>query len=191
MNLSLANSLVKTLKYFNVSLRSFSLTSTVGIDDNNFDNQYFYKNIRYGYKQGRRNIRNLYGTRKTRANNSIQKLTRVRVVDNSALGTQAYHRYPRIIHCYSMYKHGGGKAGQMVLITIGGEKKKAFVVGQRQIMGHKMAKQDTNNVILLENDGNPTGTRITVPIPAWLRGHKPTRYNIQMSKIIAIAGRFV
>jgi large subunit ribosomal protein L14 len=45
---------------------------------------------------------------------------------------------------------------------------------------------DTNNIVLVEDNGAPTGTRIRAPIPSCLRGHKG-----DFSKILAIATKFV
>lgn len=120
---------------------------------------------------------------------AFQKLTRVRVVDNSKLALQAYHRYPRVIHVY--HKTGFGRVGDVVLLAIGGIMKKALIVGQKQPMGPMVARTDSNNVILIGDDGTPEGTRITVPIPAYLRSVQVWKERVQMSKVIAIAGRLV
>ncbi|MBN3309201.1 RM14 protein, partial [Amia calva] len=45
---------------------------------------------------------------------------------------------------------------------------------------------DSNNVVLLEDSGNPTGTRIKVPLPSHLR-----RLDGEYSKVLAIAPKFV
>ncbi|PIK41776.1 putative 39S ribosomal protein L14, mitochondrial [Apostichopus japonicus] len=109
--------------------------------------------------------------------------TRLRVVDNSALGASAIDRPPYCIHVYN--KKHVGKLGDTVLVAIKGEKKKALVVGVRRPGDNMTPRFDTNNIILLEDNGNPTGTRITVPIPSVLR--KRT----DLSKVFAIATKFV
>ncbi|XP_061084660.1 large ribosomal subunit protein uL14m isoform X2 [Conger conger] len=115
---------------------------------------------------------------------AIQKMTRVRVVDNSTLGTTYHHRAPKVIHVYN--KTGQGKVGDRVLLAIKGQKKKALIVGHK-MPGDRMAPRfDSNNVVLIEDNGNPTGTRIKVPIPTHLR-KKEGEY----SKVLAIAHRFV
>ena len=48
---------------------------------------------------------------------AVQKMTRVRVVDNSALGNTPYHRPPRCIQVYN--KTGVGRIGDKVLLAIG------------------------------------------------------------------------
>ncbi|XP_061545361.1 large ribosomal subunit protein uL14m-like isoform X3 [Phycodurus eques] len=111
-------------------------------------------------------------------------MTRVRVVDNSSLGNTPYHRPPRVIHVYT--KNGVGKVGDKVLLAIKGQK-------AALIVGHKMPGQpmnprfDSNNVVLIEENGNPTGTRIKVPIPTHLRKRMEGDY----SKVLAIASSFV
>lgn len=115
---------------------------------------------------------------------AIQKMTRVRVVDNSSLGNTPYHRAPRVIHVYT--KNGVGKVGDRVLLAIKGQKKKALIVGHK-MPGERMSPRfDSNNVVLIEDNGNPTGTRIKVPIPTHLRTMEG-----DYSKVLAIASSFV
>ncbi|XP_030011837.1 large ribosomal subunit protein uL14m [Sphaeramia orbicularis] len=115
---------------------------------------------------------------------AIQKMTRVRVVDNSSLGNTPYHRPPRVIHVYT--KNGVGKVGDRVLLAIKGQKKKALIVGHK-MPGERMTPRfDSNNVVLIEDNGNPTGTRIKVPIPTQLR-----KMEGDFSKVLAIANTFV
>lgn len=115
---------------------------------------------------------------------AIQKMSRVRVVDNSPLGNTPYHRPPRVIHVYT--KNGVGKVGDRVLLAIKGQKKKALIVGHK-MPGQRMTPRfDSNNVVLIEDNGNPTGTRIKVPIPTHLRAKEG-----EYSKLLAIATRFV
>ncbi|XP_041866114.1 39S ribosomal protein L14, mitochondrial isoform X2 [Melanotaenia boesemani] len=115
---------------------------------------------------------------------AIQKMTRVRVVDNSSLGTTPYHRPPRVIHVYT--KNGVGKVGDRVLLAIKGQKKKALIVGHKMPGDRMTPRFDSNNVVLIEDNGNPTGTRIKVPIPTHLR-----RMDGDYSKVLAIASSFV
>lgn len=93
---------------------------------------------------------------------AIQKMTRVRVVDNSALGNSAYHRAPRCIHVYN--KNGVGKVGDQILLAIKGQKKKALIVGHCMPGPRMTPRFDSNNVVLIEDNGNPVGTRIKTPI---------------------------
>ena len=155
-----------------------------------YDNQAFYDNVRFGYKGARSNIRNIDRNPAIFRKSAFQKLTRVRIVDNTSHAKLAWRRNPRVIQVYK--KNGFGNVGDMVLITVGGIMKRALIVGQRQNLGVLKARMDTNNVIILDNDGNPEGTRITVPIPAWLRGYNSqTKRPIAMSKVIALSSRFV
>ncbi|KAM9847791.1 large ribosomal subunit protein uL14m [Aulostomus maculatus] len=115
---------------------------------------------------------------------ALQKMTRVRVVDNSSLASFNHTRPPRVIHVYT--KSGVGKVGDKVLIAIKGEKKTALIVGQK-MPGKRMSPRfDSNNVVLIESSGNPTGTRIKVPIPTSLR-----QLEGEYSKVLAIASSFV
>ncbi|POI20175.1 hypothetical protein CIB84_016078 [Bambusicola thoracicus] len=115
---------------------------------------------------------------------AIQKLTRVRVVDNSALGNAPYHRPPKCIHVYN--KTGVGKVGDKILLAIKGEKKKALIVGHKMPGPHMTPRFDSNNVVLIEDNGNPLGTRIKTPIPYILRQREG-----EFSKVLAIARNFV
>uniref|UniRef100_UPI00358F9706 large ribosomal subunit protein uL14m n=1 Tax=Myxine glutinosa TaxID=7769 RepID=UPI00358F9706 len=115
---------------------------------------------------------------------AVQKMTRVRVVDNSALGNTPYHLPPRCIHVYN--KTGVGRIGDKVLLAIGGQKKKALIVGDAMPGPPMTPRFDSNNVVLLEDNGNPTGTRIKAPIPSSLRCLRG-----EHSKILALAQLFV
>ncbi|XP_028902729.1 39S ribosomal protein L14, mitochondrial isoform X2 [Ornithorhynchus anatinus] len=115
---------------------------------------------------------------------AIQKLTRVRVVDNSPMGNTPYHRPPRCIHVYN--KNGVGKVGDRILLAIRGQKKMALIVGHRRPGAPMTPRFDSNNVVLIEDNGNPVGTRIKTPIPSSLR-----RLEGEYSKVLAIAQTFV
>lgn len=115
---------------------------------------------------------------------AVQKMTRVRVVDNSSLGNTPYHRAPKVIHVYT--KNGVGKVGDRVLLAIKGQKKKALIVGQKMPGQRMNPRFDSNNVVLIEDNGNPTGTRIKVPLPTHLR-----KMEGEYSKVLAIASSFV
>ena len=99
----------------------------------------------------------------TSAKSELQKLTRVRVVDNSFYATEPYRRKPRVIAVYKPGKPGRQRAiiGDKVLVAIRGQKMKAIVVGCRQMPGPFIPRFDTNNVVLLDDKGNPCGNRIT------------------------------
>ncbi|CAH2256484.1 39S ribosomal L14, mitochondrial [Pelobates cultripes] len=115
---------------------------------------------------------------------AIQKMTRVRVVDNSTMGNTPYHRPPRCIHVYN--KSGVGKVGDKILLAIKGQKKKALIVGHKMPGPTMTPRFDSNNVVLIEDNGNPVGTRIKSPIPTSLR-----KLDGEYSKLLAIAQTFV
>ncbi|XP_033861427.1 large ribosomal subunit protein uL14m-like [Acipenser ruthenus] len=115
---------------------------------------------------------------------AIQKMSRVRVVDNSPLGNTPHHRPAKCIHVYN--KTGVGKVGDKILLAIKGQKKKALIIGHKMPGPRMMPRFDSNNVVLIEDNGNPTGTRIKVPVPSSLR-----RLEGEYSKVLAIAQKFV
>jgi len=127
----------------------------------------------------------------------IRLKTRFRVVDNSALGKEAMlsGRPPYCItvmrNCKTPHSPAGrGQLGDKVVVAIKGQVKKAYVVGwhwhpsQRQ---HGVPRMDTNNIVLLDDQGNPLGTRILAPIPGVLRAKKDEAF----AKILAIATKIV
>ena len=116
----------------------------------------------------------------------VIRLTRLRVVDNSILGNQAVvaGRPAKCIHVYN--KTGVGTLGDKVLVAIQGQKKRAFIVGVKQKQKPMVPRFDSNNIVLVEDNGAPTGTRIRVPIPSMLRGKEG-----DFTKILALATKFV
>ncbi|XP_071506909.1 large ribosomal subunit protein uL14m-like [Diadema antillarum] len=115
---------------------------------------------------------------------AIILLSRLRCVDNSALGAEnVRHKPPRCIHVYN--KQRVGNVGDKILVAVRGQKKKALIVGVKRPGASMLPRFDTNNIILLEENGNPTGTRIKVPIPSHLRSRP------EFSKVFAIASKFV
>lgn len=64
---------------------------------------------------------------------------------------------PKIIHVYN--KQAVGKIGDKVLVAIKGQKKKGILVGLKQKQKPKVPKFDTNNVVLIDDNGTPLGTR--------------------------------
>ncbi|KAJ8945414.1 hypothetical protein NQ318_009869 [Aromia moschata] len=124
----------------------------------------------------------------------IQKLTRLRVVDNSEIGKQAMAegKPPKCIHVYN--KTGIGRIGDKVLVAIKGEKKKGILVGLKQNQKPKVPKFDSNNVVLIDDNGTPLGTRIHVPIPTILRTilkEKTQAKGADYTKLLGIASKFV
>lgn len=115
-------------------------------------------------------------------------LTRMRVVDNSSLGKQAMleGKPPKVIHVYKRTKKiAYGVPGDKILVAIKGLKKKGVIVGATQRQPAMMPKFDSNNMVLIEDNGNPLGTRVIAPVPHALRK------NPEFAKIIAISTKFV
>lgn len=84
--------------------------------------------------------------------------------------------------------------GDRVLVAIKGEKKKGILVGLKQNQKTKVPKFDSNNVVLIDDNGSPLGTRIHVPIPTILRTilkEKTHSKGADYTKLLAIATKFV
>ncbi|XP_058057187.1 large ribosomal subunit protein uL14m [Anopheles bellator] len=130
----------------------------------------------------------------TPACSEIRKLARLRVVDNSDIGKRAMAegRPPKCIHVYN--KRHVGLIGDKVLVAIKGQKKKGILVGLRQFQKPKVPKFDSNNLVLIDDNGTPLGTRIHVPIPTMLRTilrEKTQAKGADYTKLLAIASRFI
>ncbi|XP_018787367.1 PREDICTED: 39S ribosomal protein L14, mitochondrial [Bactrocera latifrons] len=124
----------------------------------------------------------------------IRKLARLRVVDNSEIGKRAMAegKPPRCIHVYN--KRSVGYIGDKVLVAIKGQMKKGILVGLKQNQKLKIPKFDSNNIVLIDDNGSPLGTRIHVPIPTVLRTilkEKTQAKGADYTKVLAIASRFV
>lgn len=126
--------------------------------------------------------------------NEVRLLTRLRVVDNSDIGKRAMMegKPPKTIHVYNTKRVGF--IGDKVMVAIKGEKKKGILVGLKQLQKTKVPKFDTNNVVLIDDNGTPLGTRIFTPIPTVLRTilkEKTRAKGADYTKLLAIASRFV
>lgn len=126
--------------------------------------------------------------------NEVRLLTRLRVVDNSEIGKRAMAegKPPRVICVYN--KQRVGYIGDRVLVAIKGQKKKGILVGLKQTQKVKVPKFDSNNVVLIDDNGTPLGNRIHVPIPTVLRTilkEKTHSKGADYTKLLAIATRFV
>ena len=110
----------------------------------------------------------------------------MRVVDNSIIGRDAElaGKPARCIHVYN--KKGVGTLGDKVLVAIRGQKKRAYIVGVKQTQRALVPRFDSNNIVLVEDNGTPTGTRIRVPVPSMLRGKKG-----DFTKILSLATNFI
>lgn len=126
--------------------------------------------------------------------NEIRKLARLRVVDNSEIGkaAMAEGKPPRCIHVYN--KKGVAFVGDKVLVAIKGQKRKAILIGCKQNQDPKVPKFDSNNIVLIDDNGTPLGTRIHVPVPTILRTilkEKTFAKGADYTKILAISSRFL
>lgn len=126
--------------------------------------------------------------------NEIRLLSRLRVVDNSEIGKKAMTegKPPKCIHVYN--KTRVGKIGDKVLVAIKGQKKKGILVGLKQKQKPNVPKFDTNNIVLIDDNGTPIGTRIFVPIPSILRTilkEKTQAKGADYTKLLAIASKIV
>lgn len=90
----------------------------------------------------------------------------------------------KIVQVYN--KKQIGKIGDMVKVTVLGEMKKAYIIGCVQKQKANVPKFDTNNIVLIEDSGVPTGTRIRAPVPSCLRGKEG-----DFTKILSIASKFI
>ena len=116
---------------------------------------------------------------------NITKLTTFNVVDNSKLG-QKTRRYkkPYLIGFYR--KRKTADIGDIIKVAIQGKTSKALVVATRKPKSQAIPRYDNNNIVLLDDNNAPLGTRIKGPIPAILR-----KQRAKFSKAIALASRFV
>eukprot|EP00112_Aurelia_sp_Birch-Aquarium-sp1_P022372 Seg6288.2 transcript_id=Seg6288.2/GoldUCD/mRNA.D3Y31 product="39S ribosomal protein L14 mitochondrial" pseudo=true protein_id=Seg6288.2/GoldUCD/D3Y31 len=116
---------------------------------------------------------------------AITLLTSFNVVDNSKLG-QKTRRYkkPYLIGFYR--KRKTADIGDVIKVAVQGRPCKALVVATRKPKVQPIPRFDNNNIVLLDDNNAPLGTRIRGPIPAILRKHRA-----KYSKVIALASKFV
>lgn len=84
-----------------------------------------------------------------------------------------------------------GRLGDKIIVAICGEMRKAYIVGwkmHRIYVRHGIPRTDTNNIVLLDKNGNPEGTRILAPVPSVLRKN---RESPEFAKILALATKFI
>ena len=94
-----------------------------------------------------------------------------------------------------------GSVGDVMLISVGAEFKRALFVGQTKYNQTFRPYFEQNNVIVFSEDGSPAGTRILAPLPSYFRDPKQIKkmeqiakrvnLDLQMSKIIAICPQFI
>lgn len=120
--------------------------------------------------------------------NQVRLLTRLNVVDNSEIGRQVREAGKKVkcIRVYNKSRQNMGGLGDRCLVTILGQMKKGIIVGCVQTQRAFVPKFDKNNVVLLDNNHVPLGTRVTAPLPNILRKQGATT-----ARLMAIATKFV
>lgn len=80
------------------------------------------------------------------------------------------------------------------MVAIKGQKKKGVLVGLKQKQKAFVPRFDSNNVVLIEDNGTPIGTRIHVAIPSVLRQilkERSVAKVVDYTKILSIATKYV
>jgi len=83
------------------------------------------------------------------------------------------------LHLYSCVA-GVGTTGDIIRVAIRG------LVGCKQRQRHGVPRFDSNNIVLLEDNGMPSATKIRVPIPNMLKSKGK-----EVAKILPNATKFV
>jgi len=156
------------------------------------------ENVNIGFMSGRSDVR-AQRFKKQTMKNAATRRTRVQIVDNSKWGTAQMHEEPEFVISYRKQRRfHNGAVGDLCLITVDGEFKRALYVGQTKPNETFKAFYDTNMVVIIDDEGAPAGTRILAPLPSWLRDPKVHAkfeaykfQDVQMNKILAICPRFV
>ena len=116
---------------------------------------------------------------------NITLLTSFNCVDNSELGQRSRrYRKPYLIGFYR--KRKTADIGDIIRVAVRGRPCKALVVGTRKPKQPNLPRYDNNNIILLDDNLNPIGTRIRGPLPLSLR-----RYKDKYAKVLALTTQFV
>lgn len=118
----------------------------------------------------------------------VRSLTRMNVVDNSLIGRQVKEagKKVKVIRIYNKTRHQMGGLGNKVLVTILGQMKKGIVVGCVQDQKAFIPKFDRNNIVLIDNNNVPLGTRVNAPLPNYLRKQGATT-----ARLMAIGSKFI
>ena len=105
----------------------------------------------------------------------------------------------QVIHVYARkhrrLRHDAyGKLGDRVMVAIMGQKKKGIIVGLKQKQLPNVPRFDSNNIVLIDENGNPSGNRITAPLPNVIRPGLAKDSNpkkADYTKLFAIATKWV
>lgn len=102
---------------------------------------------------------------------SIFLLTEFNCSDNSELGqTVKRYRKPYLIGFYR--KRRTADIGDVIKVAVKGRPCKAIVVNTRKRKQDMIPRYDNNNIVLVDDNLAPLGTRIRGPMPTILRRHK-------------------
>ena len=115
----------------------------------------------------------------------ITLLTRFNVVDNSTLG-QRTRRYKKPYLIGFDRKCRTADIGDVIRVAVRGKVQKALIVSTRKPKGPYIPRYDNNNIVLVDDNFAPIGTRIKCPLPTVLRAKKD-----KFAKVLALATRFV
>lgn len=124
----------------------------------------------------------------TRVLNHVRSLTTLNVIDNSQLGLAVKEagKKVKVIRVYNKTKHPTGGLADKVLVTILGQMKKGYITGCVATQRAFVPKFDSNNVVLVDNQNVPLGTRVLGPLPNYLR-----KRGAETARLMAIGTRFV
>ena len=116
---------------------------------------------------------------------SIYLLTEFNCVDNSELGqVSKRYRKPYLIGFYR--KRRTADIGDVIKVAVKGRPCKALVVATRKRKQDMIPRYDNNNIILLDDNLVPLGSRIRGPLPTIIRKNKD-----KYPKVIAQGSRFI
>lgn len=116
---------------------------------------------------------------------SIYLLTEFNCVDNSELGqVSKRYRKPYLIGFYR--KRRTADIGDVIKVAVKGRPCRALVVATRKRKLDMTPRYDNNNIILLDDNNNPLGSRIRGPLPTFMRKRKD-----RFPKAVAQANRYV
>lgn len=124
----------------------------------------------------------------TNALNQVRSLTRMNIIDNSKQGIAVKEagKFVKVIRIYNKSKHQMGGLGDKVLVTLLGQMYKGVVVGCKQTQRTMIPRLDKNNLVLIDNQNVPLGTRVLGPLPNRLR-----KQGALTARLMAIGTRFI
>lgn len=123
----------------------------------------------------------------TKALQQLRLLTSVKVVDNSKLAAEniALGKRVKVIGVRRIQRYPMAGIGDKVTVSINGQVKHGLVVGCVQKQRTFVPRYDTNNIVLIDKQNVPLGTRVTCPLPNKLR-----EGGALTARVMAIATKF-